>query len=288
MTFQDHIKRCNAWTPHLYRPLSVAGHPVGMVRHDHAEALSTFPDIFTVTSDTVRVAATHKTPAQRTQAAAQVLDTLTAQGKAPRSRHELYAVRTAFHNPDLMQIDRGYVAMLGLLAWGIHVNGYVRQPDGRIMIWTGIRSASKTLDPGKLDSMIAGGQPASLSLLDNLRKEAAEEAGMPADIAAAARPVGTVSYMMDNAWGIRRDTLFCFDLELPASFVPRNTDGEIERFELIPAEELIEQVRRSQDAKFNVALVILDFALRHGLLDPEKEPDYESLVRGLRAPLSAP
>lgn len=282
MTFLDHIHRCNTWTPHHYRPLDIAGHMVGLVRHEHADILSAFPDTFTVTTDSVRVATTHRTPEQRTRSVARVLEILSGRNQAPRHRHEEYAVRTTFHAPDLMQVDRGHVAMLGLRAWGIHVNGYVRRPDGEIMIWTGIRAADKTLDPGKLDSMIAGGQPANLGLRENLLKEAAEEAGMPEDIASTACPVGIVSYVMDNDWGVRRDTLFCFDLELPASFIPKNTDGEVERFELIPARELIERIRNSQDAKFNVALVILDFALRHGLLDPEQEPDYELLANGLR------
>ncbi|MEC8136822.1 MAG: DUF4743 domain-containing protein, partial [Pseudomonadota bacterium] len=33
--------------------------------------------------------------------------------------------------------------------------------------------------------------------------------------------------------------------------------------------------------KFNCNLVIIDFLIRHGILDPDSEPDYTDLCRGL-------
>ncbi|WP_299624144.1 hypothetical protein [Pelagibius sp.] len=41
-------------------------------------------------------------------------------------------------------------------------------------------------------------------------------------------------------------------------------------------------VRDSESFKFNVALVTIDFALRHGVLDPDSEPDYQAIVEGMR------
>jgi hypothetical protein len=40
-------------------------------------------------------------------------------------------------------------------------------------------------------------------------------------------------------------------------------------------------VRDTDDFKFNVNLVIIDFALRHGLLTPENR-EYLALIAGLR------
>jgi hypothetical protein len=71
---------------------------------------------------------------------------------------------------------------------------------------------------------------------------------------------------------------------LPADFVPRNRDGEIVHFELMPAESVLEQIRRTDDFKFNVNLVILDFALRRGLLEVE-DPEYLDVASGLQRPL---
>ena len=77
---------------------------------------------------------------------------------------------------------------------------------------------------------------------------------------------------------------FVFDLETPADFTPRNTDGEIAEFHPMPVAEVIACVRDGDEFKFNVNLVIIDFALRHGLIAPD-EPDYLDMVTGLRQPL---
>jgi hypothetical protein len=76
--------------------------------------------------------------------------------------------------------------------------------------------------------------------------------------------------------------MFCYDLEVPPGFVPRNTDGEIESFSRMGLEEVARRVRDSDDFKFNVNLVLIDFLIRHGQLCPDAEPDYLELVHGLR------
>lgn len=58
-------------------------------------------------------------------------------------------------------------------------------------------------------------------------KECGEEASIPSDLAAAARPVGIVSYVQNYQGCCKRDVLFCYDLELPAEFVPEPDDGEV-------------------------------------------------------------
>ena len=73
---------------------------------------------------------------------------------------------------------------------------------------------------------------------------------------------------------------FCFDLELPSNFVPRNTDGEIESFALWPIERVAETVAETREFKDNCNLVIIDFLIRHGFIPPD-DPDYVALVRGL-------
>jgi hypothetical protein len=74
--------------------------------------------------------------------------------------------------------------------------------------------------------------------------------------------------------------LFNYDLDLPADFTPRNTDGEVEEFYLWPMEKVMETVRESDDFKFNCALVVIDFLLRRGLIPPE-HPEYGGLLAGL-------
>jgi hypothetical protein len=86
---------------------------------------------------------------------------------------------------------------------------------------------------------------------------------------------------MENEEGVRNDVLFVYDLALPTDFVPRNTDGEIEEFYLWPVERVIETLASGDAFKFNVALVVIDFLVRRGLLPPE-DPDYLEIVHGLR------
>jgi 8-oxo-dGTP pyrophosphatase MutT (NUDIX family) len=128
------------------------------------------------------------------------------------------------------------------------VNGLVRRAEG-LHVWVAVRARNKAIAPGKLDNIVAGGISAGLTPAETLVKEAAEEAGIPPDLAATARPAGRIGYTM--AWheprqarGMRRDTLHVFDLDLPEGFVPRPNDGEVERFELWPIGRVFAVVRR--------------------------------------------
>ena len=207
---------------------------------------------------------------------------MVAAGAASRLRQEAYAVKTAWLEPELFRVDRALVSFFGLKAYGVHLSGYVRRPDGGLDLWVGRRAADKAVAPGKLDNLVAGGQPAGLSLFDNLLKEAAEEADMDADIAGRAVSAGAVTYCFEGAQGLKPDTMYVYDIELPPDFTPRNTDGEMAEFMLWPAERVLETVRDTDDFKFNVNLVVIDFALRHGLLTPDREPSYETLLKALR------
>ena len=153
----------------------------------------------------------------------------------------------------------------GTRAYGVHLNGYLRERDG-LRVWVGRRSPHKQIAPDKLDNLVAGGIGNGHGIRETLVKEAAEEAAIPAGLIKHAVPVGAVSYRMETRLGIRDDVLFVYDLETPPDFVPENRDGEIVDFELIPALEVLQRVRATSDFKFNVNLVMLDFAMRHGLL----------------------
>ena len=69
------------------------------------------------------------------------------------------------------------------------MNGYV-ETNGEPQIWVARRSRSKPTAPGKLDHLVAGGQPIGIGLTENLIKEAAEEASLPEALARRARPAG--------------------------------------------------------------------------------------------------
>ena len=284
MSFQDHIENLNRHDLSGFRPFFVADREVGWVRHRIAERLAGFGSVFDVGSFGVALRPTLATPAQRTQAVAETLSVLADEGLVPPPRGERYTVSATLSEAPLFELDRVHVPVFGVLSTGVHLNGYVLGPDGP-RLWVARRADDRAVAPGKLDNLVAGGRSAGLSPRETLMKECDEEAGLDHDMAARARPAGLVSYCLETEIGLKRDTLFVYDLEVPESFEPVNRDGEIAAFMLWPVRTVLETLRDSDAFKFNVPLVILDFAVRHGILTPESEPDYTSLVHGLRRPL---
>jgi 8-oxo-dGTP pyrophosphatase MutT (NUDIX family) len=262
-----------------YRRFVVDGHTVGWVAGDLAARLRDRGDVFVIAADTVGLAPRLTGYADRTDAVDGVLRSLRAEGWFRGWRGEPYPVGPSF-GQWLFQMERAAVPSFGVCAYGLHVSGFVGAgPDLRL--WVGRRSRHKPTYPGQLDHLVAGGQPAGLSLEENLLKECAEEASLTPGIVRRARPVGIVSYLMENEEGLRNDVLFTYDLELPAEFTPVNADGEIEEFFLWPIERAMRELSGAANFKFNVAFVIIDFLIRHGFVGPE-DRDYLELVRRLR------
>ncbi|SEH51728.1 DUF4743 domain-containing protein [Magnetospirillum fulvum] len=281
MAYFDHIIACNRHDLSRFRPFVVDGAVIGRIRHDVAHRLAQYPEVFRVNRDGVTLHPLLASPDERTLAVNEVAADLNRDWGTPALRGEMYRVAVQFGAAPLMSIDRGVVSLFGIRAFGVHVNGIVRRPEGEFL-WIGRRAADKSVAPGALDNMVAGGQPSGLTLFDNLLKEAAEEADVPPALAATARPVGAVSYCMEDEWGLKPDVMYCYDLELPDAFVPRNTDGEIDEFTLMSVVEVARLVRDTNRFKFNVNLVIIDFLIRHGYLSPDTEPAYLDLIAGLR------
>jgi hypothetical protein len=277
--FLRHIVACNQADPADYLPFVIGGEAVGRVRRDIAHRLAEFPDLFAVSVREVALQPGFADFDARSAALDDAVDRLVKIRLVPKRRNEPYPVAARFTDPPVAQLDRGGVATLGVRAYGVHVNGFVRKPDG-LHLWIGLRAKDKLVAPGKLDNLVAGGQPIGLSLTENLIKECAEEADIPEALARQAYPVGAISYAMAVPEGLRADTLFVYDLALEPGFVPRNTDGEIESFALMPVEAIAERVRTTDDVKFNVNLVIIDFLIRRGVIAPE-HPEYLDLVAGL-------
>ena len=279
MSFLDRVIACNQGDLSRYRPFRVADRPVGHIAAEFAERLAAYPTVFAVSAGSVGLVDALTTPAARTAAVARVLAELHAEGLFGGWRNEAYPVASSFAEPPLMTMERAAVPLFGVRAYGIHINGIVRTDDG-LRMWIARRSLSKPTGPGLWDQVVAGGQPAGLSLADNLIKECAEEAAIPPDIARRAVPVGAISYLGERPDGLRNDVLFTYDLELPADFMPVNTDGEVEDFHLWDMEQLNATVRDTDGFKFNCALVVIDFLIRRGLIAPD-HPDYVDILKGM-------
>ena len=282
MTFLDRIHACRRHDPAHFRAFTVGEEAIGHVKHEVAEALLAHPDVFRVDAWEVALVEDLAAPDARTEAVARAVADLRTRGWVEEARREPYAVVKAWGDAPLFLIDRSAVNAFGTASFGVHLNGFVRQADG-IHLWVGRRSRQVRTAPGKLDHLVAGGQPHGLSLRENLVKECAEEAALPRGLAAQAVPTGAISYRLETRAGLKADTIFVYDLELPDDFVPHNTDGEVDAFELWPADRVMARVRDTDDFKFNVGPVLIDFFVRHGLLGPEA-PDYLPILQALHAP----
>jgi hypothetical protein len=82
---------------------------------------------------------------------------LREEGAVTGWRNELYPVLTSFHEEPLALVERAAAVHLGIKAYGVHVNGYVRTHQG-IELWVATRSRDKPTWPGCLDHIVAGGQ----------------------------------------------------------------------------------------------------------------------------------
>ena len=280
MSYLDRIAECNAHDLGGFLPFRIGEARPGWVKPAFARRLADFPDVFAVDEGGVRTAPRLDGFEARTEAVEAVLRTLSEDGTIGRWRDEAYPVGGTLFGAHLMSMDRSAIPFFGVRAYGVHINGFVRD-GGRLLMWIGRRAADKATYPGMLDNFVAGGQPVGIGLMENVIKEAGEEAGVPEALAAAARPVGAVSYRHETEEGLKPDVMYCYDLELPASFMPENQDGEIAEFYLWPVEQVMETVAGTGEFKFNCNLVCIDFFVRHGLIDPES-PDYLDIVQGLR------
>ncbi len=249
-----HIAACNtARLPGARLRLCIGHETVGYVAADLVPALLVFPAM-RAEGDAIRLTQPAALPG--------IIRALAEAGHI-RWRNEAFDVRADPDGPALAEVDRGALPAFGIMSLGVHVNGLVRQGDD-LGIWVAVRSASKHLDPGKLDHLVAGGVPAGLTPAETLIKEAAEEADIPAAIAARAQPVARIAYAADRPEGLRRDLLICYDLFLPAGLMPRPADGEVARFELWPASRVLAAMCDGDAFKFNVTLVLIDLFLRQG------------------------
>ena len=275
----DRIRDCQNNNQISLLRFVVDGNVIGHISQDFARILTHFSDIFTVQSEQVCLARDLIGYAHRSSAIAQALQIMRNDGVISGWRDELYPVGTAFNKPPLFEIERAAVPLFGVPGYGVHMNGWLKK-NGCTYMWIAQRSMTKATGPGKLDQMVGGGQPVGMSLRENLLKECYEEANIPDAIAADAKPVGTVSYRTVREEGLRNDILFNFDLEVPIDFEPRNNDGEVASFVLWEIQEVMQRLSDTDDFKFNSALVIIDFLVRHGFIDAD-DPDYFEVVTGL-------
>ncbi|KAL3662519.1 hypothetical protein V7S43_012374 [Phytophthora oleae] len=307
MAWRPLVARVRNWTREAYVPLRVMLHPdegeawgralgvqgpctsvvAGFVLKQQQERLSKFSDLLEVTDDEIVMKPRFRTIEERSQAFQKMEAELKEEGAFPFYQDEFYMSRTTFSSPTLFTYHRGVGPYFGLSQFATHLNGFVRDKEtGNVThVWIATRSASKKRWPLMRDTIVGGGLPVGISALDNMVKEAQEEAGLKPDWA---RPrcvaAGSISYVSKHPYGLTNDTMFIFDVELPTDVVPLNQDGEVESFDLLPVQEALSRLWSEPERfKPDVCILLLDFFVRHGVLNADNFDDYEELQQALRS-----
>ncbi len=237
---------------------------------------------------------------KRTAAFEHVTDHLLSSGITTRKHSDIYPIFsfTEMSNIDkqggdsqsnaitaLAHVNRSTAPYLGIDSVGVHLNCYVCHNDGESGtqssikgIWLAKRAPTKLHFPNVWDTTVAGGQPANLSLFENIIKEAHEEAGVPEEwIRKSSHASGTyfsdhthdpltITTAKDDGTCMKRSIYYSFDLKVPHSWTPTPVDGEVSEFRLYSMQELEEELRFGESVRPSMRAVLLDFMMRHNAL----------------------
>lgn len=269
-------------------PFLIGGHHVGFLRQNVFEAVQQSPDSFVIDlSEAVTLHPRYTTPQDRSDIMHQVLSKWRNEGLfLPLTgwRNECFDVKASSGEQPLMAMERSGTCLFGTIQYGIHINGYVRHPEEGTCLWMQQRSSTKPTWPGKWDSTVGGGIPSQVSAFETALAEAKEEASIPPDLLSNLQPAGSVSFFYENERGIYPGVEYVYDLELPPTFVPHNSDGEVDSFQLVPVAEVTERIV-SSGYKETSAPVALDFLIRHGCISARNEPFLPDIIELLHFPL---
>ena len=237
----------------------VGERPVGWILPDLARRLARWPEVFSVARDRVSFAPGLDSAAARSLAIAKVLHALREEGVVTGWRDEAYRVpprgaRRGHGGQELFRMERAARKLFGIESHASHLNGLVRTPQGMSM-WIARRSPAKSVDPDRLDNIVAGGIAAGTDAWATLLKECGEEAGIPEELARMAIRRGTLRFRRRDPEGVDAQRIELFDIELPQDFAPVNRDGEVAEFRRMSIDELESELQRPGGFTVDAALV---------------------------------
>ena len=152
-------------------------------------------------------------------------------------RDEILAVTDARGRP-VAAIERAAVRALGIASHAMHL----MVSDERGQMWVQQRAFDKATDPGQWDTTVGGLITAGESALPALAREAWEEAGLRIDDLQALAPLGRMTARRPVAEGYRVEHIDVFEAAAPVGMALANQHGEVEQFECLAAEALVERL----------------------------------------------
>lgn len=183
----------------------------------------------------------------------------------------------------LCQIKRFYAVYFGIEVTGVALNVY-QHP----YVWLGVRGVTRHYHPNKLDCLAGGCAEAGLTLLENIYKEAREEAGLSDNYINQIKAVGFVQLCFNDIHGhLWREKIYCYDLHVDNNFEPQLVaPEEVAAFKKTHIDDVLQWLESADLFKPNIALVMIDFCIRHGYIGPD-HPSYDAALDGLRPNLKA-
>lgn len=273
--------------PRGLRPWRVDGHVVGWLDERRLARALRFSRVFRAGDGGLAFAPEVAGFDGRTRALDEVARALAAEGALSAWRDERYAVAAELGGRPWLELERAAARYFGIRTFAAHVNGLVRE-DGGVTVWFARRSPTKAIDPGRLDNLVGGGIAAGSTVAATVVKEAWEEAGIGAELAARAVPAGTLEIWRGQPDGVQRETIFVHDLWLPPAFAPAGRDGEVvawRRVDVATTAQLIANVSGPDIVTADASLVALDWLLREGAI-PRASREWPALD-ALRRPKCA-
>lgn len=272
------VNNCNVGREHKksFIPFKLEGEILGYIHPRFWERIKRFEKIFFHDPGDLRIGTgngwitlhpTCNSTGERTRQIDTILRLLENEKNITDWRNELSPVVTRFDGHRYFSIERAALPFFGIKCYGLHMNGFVRM-NGKDFLWISRRSKKKKSFAGIMDNMVVAGQTPGGNCKEKLIQKALAKANIPVHMAQKAVSCGHVSYEQCNGLKMKRDVIYCYDLELPPDFLPFNNDGDIEDFKLVSLADVAKLVCTPGQYKLNSALVVMDFLFRHGHIHP--------------------
>ncbi|KAI1820908.1 hypothetical protein F4861DRAFT_31074 [Xylaria intraflava] len=186
-------------------------------------------------------------------------------------------------------IERFAAPLFGILLRGAHMIAYVRsralEDDCGVIsgLWIPRRAKHLFSSPNMLDATVAGGIAAGTTALETIIKEAGEEASLPPELVRTrVRSTGLLTYVSStdaiHGWPGESGLLcpgivYTYDIELPEDVVPKPHDGEVGDYTLMSVGG-VQAALLNNEFKPDAAVVVIDFLIRHGVINADNERNY--------------
>ncbi len=185
---------------------------------------------------------------------------LHANGLGGHWRNELLPVSDERFEP-LGAIERAAVRPLGITTFAVHL--IAASADGGV--WVQQRAWDKATDPGLWDTTMGGQVGAGESIAEALARETWEEAGLTLAQLPDVRKVDRIQFRRPVAEGYLVEYIDVFEAMLADAVTPQNQDGEVQSFECLARDALLERLL-GEAFTLEAAVILAAWLQRRGML----------------------